>query len=47
VHDKTLSVAAVRMCNPDRSPLFVDVSDLIAMQEGRDVLAGAFTRTET
>jgi len=25
--------------------LFVDVADLIAMQEGRDVLAGAFTRT--
>jgi Restriction endonuclease len=31
----------------DKPILFLDVSDLIAMQEGRDVLAGAFTRTET
>jgi hypothetical protein len=30
----------------DKPILFVDISDLIAMQEGRDVLAGAFTRKE-
>jgi restriction system protein len=28
----------------DKPILFLDVADLIAMQEGRDVLAGAFTR---
>jgi restriction endonuclease len=27
--------------------LFVDISDLIAMQEGQDVLAGGFTRTDS
>ena len=31
----------------DKPILFVDIDDLIAMQEGRDVLAKAFTRTET
>jgi HJR/Mrr/RecB family endonuclease len=31
----------------DKPILFLDVSGLIAMQEGRDVLAAAFTRTET
>jgi HJR/Mrr/RecB family endonuclease len=30
----------------DKPILFLDVSDLIAMQEGRDVLAKAFTRTD-
>jgi hypothetical protein len=31
----------------DKPILFLNTDDLIAMQEGRDVLAGAFTRTET
>jgi Restriction endonuclease/GYF domain 2 len=31
----------------DKPILFLDSDDLIAMQEGRDVLAEAFTRTET
>jgi hypothetical protein len=31
----------------DKPILFLDVSDLIAMQEGRDVLAGEFTRTDS
>lgn len=31
----------------DKPILFLDTSDLIAMQEGRDVLAEAFTRTDT
>jgi len=30
----------------DKPVLFVDLDDLIAMQEGRDVLAEAFTRTQ-
>ena len=31
----------------DKPILFLDVSDLIAMQEGRDVLARAFSRNDT
>jgi restriction endonuclease len=31
----------------DKPILFLDISDLIAMQEGRDVLASAFARSET
>ena len=31
----------------DKPILFLDTDDLIAMQEGRDVLAEAFTRTDT
>jgi len=31
----------------DKPILFLDISDLIAMQEGRDVLAGAFSRNDT
>ncbi len=31
----------------DKPILFLDIADLIAMQEGRDVLAKAFTRTGT
>jgi HJR/Mrr/RecB family endonuclease len=30
----------------DKPILFLDISDLIAMQEGRDVLASAFARSE-
>jgi hypothetical protein len=31
----------------DKPILFLDTADLIDMQEGRDVLAKAFTRTDT